>query len=385
MKNGMRVFDADTHGLPPAEILEGYLDPMVRRRVEDLDTFKVPMKIGFAGEVREEPFKHLYRFADSGGWMRDAVRVLGDAAPKPETKRAWQKFMGGRYPTEGSLWDGDIRVKDMDDEGVDTQLIVPQGYEHPDPEIEMELLKAEHRFLDDFSAAHPKRLKSLIMVSPRSVEASVAEVKRWGSQPWAVGVRVILPLDFPIDHPDLEPVWRAVDEANLCVTHHSFSAGYPGYRDMWQSPFLGRLASHPWGAMRFIAAFLASGIMDRHPNLRVSILESGFGWLPFWAKRMDEQVDYVGYVAEGLKHKPSEYMTSGRFFCSFLLHEGSDMLDTVNRLLGDGILMFGSDYPHSESHFPNTVDEVLDWPSLQDETTMRKFLWDNAVRAYGEP
>ena len=55
--------------------------------------------------------------------------------------------------------------------------------------------------------------------------------------------------------------------------------------------------------------------MDRYRNLRLAILESGFGWLPFWARRMDDQVDYVGYVAD-LQHKPSEYMADGRFSCS---------------------------------------------------------------------
>jgi predicted TIM-barrel fold metal-dependent hydrolase len=136
--------------------------------------------------------------------------------------------------------------------------------------------------------------------------------------------------------------------------------------------------------MRAVAAFFGAGLMDRFPNLRFAVLESGFGWLPFWARRMDDQVEYVGYVAEGLQHKPSEYMAGGRFFCSIVTHEGPEMVDAVNRLLGDHILMFGSDYPHSESHFPRSVDEILGWSSLSEET-LRKLLWDNPVRAFGEP
>src|SRR5437764_1021100 len=176
---------------------------------------------------------------------------------------------------------------------------------------------------------------------------------------------------------------KAADEEGLVVVHHSFSVGYPGYRDLWQNPFLGRMASHPWGGMRFVAAMVCSGILDRYPNLNLAILESGFGWLPFWAKRMDDQVDYVGYVAD-LQHKPSEYMAGGRFFASIVLHEGPDMVDVVNQTLGNHILMFGSDYPHSESRFPESVDRVLGWENLTPEQ-LQKLLWDNPVRAFGQP
>jgi predicted TIM-barrel fold metal-dependent hydrolase len=47
-------------------------------------------------------------------------------------------------------------------------------------------------------------------------------------------------------------------------------------------------------------------------------------------------------------------------------------------------LMFGSDYPHSESHFPSSVDQLLGWESLSDQT-LGKLLWENPVRAFGEP
>ena len=114
------------------------------------------------------------------------------------------------------------------------------------------------------------------------------------------------------------------------------------------------------------------------------MLESGFGWLPFWAKRMDDQVDYMGYVAEGLKHKPSEYMLSGQFAASIVLHEGSDMVRMCNELLGDGVLMFGSDYPHAESRFPDSVNLVDGWDNIP-APSKQKLFWDNAVRIFGEP
>ena len=66
------------------------------------------------------------------------------------------------------------------------------------------------------------------------------------------------------------------------------------------------------------------------------------------------------------------------------MHEGPDMIDLVNRYMGDGILMWASDYPHSESRFPETVNQFLGWKSVP-ESVVPKLLWDNAVRFFGEP
>jgi uncharacterized protein len=386
MRNGMKIYDADTHEQPSTETLEPYLDPKMRELVPDLDEHKVPIKIGRAGEVRQPPYRHFWRFGGREGWGSGKPRILGEAAPRDDADRHFQQFMGNKFPTEDGGDDRpDFRLKDMDEEGQDVQMMVPGGSSgHKNPEVEMALLRAAHRHLDDYCSAAPHRLKSLIMVTARCVDESVTEIKRWSKSPWAVGIQPFLPIDFPIDHPDLNPIWQAAAEENLTVVHHSFASGYPGYRDLWDNPFIGRTASHPWGAMRAVAAFFGSGIMDRYPETKFAVLESGFGWLPFWARRMDDQVIYMGTVAEGLKRRPSEYMTSGQFFCSIVLHEGPEMVRMVSELLGDRILMFGSDYPHAESRFPDSVDIVQGWKDLPAQV-MQNLMWDNAVRCFGEP
>jgi len=92
----------------------------------------------------------------------------------------------------------------------------------------------------------------------------------------------------------------------------------------------------------------------------------------------------MGHVADDLQHKLSEYMTGGRFFAAIVLHEGEDMVHMVTDQLGDHVLMFGSDYPHAESRFPGSLDKVLAWESPTTDQ-MRKLLWDNPVRFFGEP
>ena len=296
--------------------------------------------------------------------------------------------MGTKQPRVGVQDDqAENRIKDMDDEGTDAHFMVPTLWVsvvgHPDVALEVGLIRAYHRHAADFCGQFPARLKTAIVASTRAVDEAVREIRTWGTSKWAVAVLPLLGKDVPLDHPDLEPIWRAAEEHDLPVLHHSLTWNppyFPGYQDLWDNIFLGRLASHPWGGMRFMAAFIGAGIMDRYPRLRMGILESGFGWLPFWAKRMDEQALYVGSIAP-LKHAPSEYMTSGRFFCSIERHEGEDMFNYVTSVLGDDVLMYASDFPHSECQFPNSVDNILKWSTVKPDTR-RKLLWDNAARFY---
>jgi len=169
------------------------------------------------------------------------------------------------------------------------------------------------------------------------------------------------------------------------VFHSTFGASpnFPGRDDLWDNAIVGRAAAHPWGAMRAVGAFMGAGIMDRYQSLRFGTLESGFGWLPFWARRMDSQLDLRPSLAPDMKRRYEETITSGRFFAAIEMTEGQDMVQMVSDFLGDGILMYASDYPHHESHFPESTDHFLGW-SLNDDLR-RKLLWENPIGLYGAP
>jgi predicted TIM-barrel fold metal-dependent hydrolase len=384
MRNGQLVIDTDTHLQPAAETILPLLEGEYRERRPEFEQRLAPIKIGRAGQILPEPYRNRVRLGsggEGGGWAGNGPRILGQAG-KASEERTFQSFMGSRYPLVGTEdYDVDGRIREMDDEGVDVEIMVPSAFGgHDDPDVDMAFIRALHRHLDEFCGHYPDRLKSIIQVSARAVDQSVEEMKRCADSSWAVAVQVNMPYGLPFDHPDLEPIWRQAAEQDLCVVHHSGSSNYPGEHDLWDNPFLGRLSSHPWGAMRAVASFMGAGIMDRYPTIRLAILESGFGWLPFWGKRMDDQVHYMGYVNPDLKHTMWEHLTGGRFFAGIVIHEGEEMAQIVNQTMGDGILMFGSDYPHAESRFPDSVDIVADW-NLGAESKRKLFL-ENAARCF---
>ncbi|HUB45908.1 MAG TPA: amidohydrolase family protein [Acetobacteraceae bacterium] len=379
MRNGFRVYDSDTHVNPAAEILDKYVGPEFRLRLPELAPYRA--RVGRAVDGPSE----LHNYRCGSKYYR---RILGEAAPRDNFSGRDSKWMGSRRPRPGIQDDqASNRVLDMDDEGTDVHFLIPTSWLSlvglDDTSIEVAMIRAYHRHMADFCGQFPERLKSPIIASARQPGEAVREIRQWGKSPWAVAVMPLLAEGLPADHPSLAPIWQEAQEFDLPIANHSFTWAppyYPGYRDLWDNIFLGRLAAHPWGAMRFVAAFIGGGLYDQYPALRMGVLECGFGWLPFWAKRMDEQAEYVGATAP-LKLAPSEYMKSGRFCCSIEHHEGEDMLHDVTRFLGEDVLMYASDYPHSECQFPDSVTNILAWSSL-GVGQQRKLLSENADRFF---
>ena len=81
-------------------------------------------------------------------------------------------------------------------------------------------------------------------------------------------------------------------------------------------------------------------------------------------------------------YKPSEYLTSGRFFCSIERQEGEDMFNTVTQFLGDDVLMYASDYPHSECQFPRLDRQHPRLVEPRCRHTAESYCWDNANRFF---
>ncbi|MBI2206826.1 MAG: amidohydrolase [Candidatus Rokubacteria bacterium] len=384
-RDGYRIFDADTHVIEPVEPIEQYLSSGDRARLDTVAR-RAPAKGGMSRYlIGKRP--ELNRRLGSREQVDLARAVmLGQKDGGTPWDVRWQ---GPPFPSDRVSFDPHARVKDLDIEGVDVNMFLPSGgipalAAVDDVALELAMHQAYHRFLKDYCAPYPDRLTSVILATARDADASVAEIRRCAREDWPVGVFPICSPDLTLDDPAWEPIWAAAQEYDLTIVIHSFTMSVPyppGMWDNWNNMFLVRSASHVWNAQRNMAAIIGSGVLDRFPQLRLTSLECGHGWLAFWASRLDEQAEMSRHAMPELKQKPSEYIKGPRYFQSIQLHEGELSLRQAIEAIGEDTLMFATDYPHSESWFPKSVDSFLAWTSIP-ERTKRKLLWDNALRCY---
>jgi uncharacterized protein len=114
---------------------------------------------------------------------------------------------------------------------------------------------------------------------------------------------------------------------------------------------------HHIGCAATMSNFMVSGILDKYPKLKIGLIESGAGWVPFWLEAMEHQLDEFRTAENrGLKLRPKEYFKR-HFWVSywFETYAPTKMLDEI----GVDRLMFETDFPHPTSLYPGVQEKLV--------------------------
>jgi predicted TIM-barrel fold metal-dependent hydrolase len=134
----------------------------------------------------------------------------------------------------------------------------------------------------------------------------------------------------------------------------------------------------PAATMTDCAALIYGGTVERFPKLRISFLEANCAWVPYWMDTMDRKFESYRSDCPRLKAKPSEYMMNGNFF--FSAEPVEQALPYVLEHIGEGLIIFASDYPHGGSGF---AGDLLARKDISERQKM-KILRDNGIRLLGK-
>jgi predicted TIM-barrel fold metal-dependent hydrolase len=167
----------------------------------------------------------------------------------------------------------------------------------------------------------------------------------------------------PLSHPDLDRAWAAFVEHGVTPLFHVADQPRP-FDDAWYTDGEERGVPVLESVFLYMAAALActdlivNGVLARHPDLHVGIVELSAVWIPMYLMMLDGGTDFVrrlnGRSPTDLELAPSEYFRRQVRVSSFAYELP---VNIARQLRGNDILMCCSDYPHSEG----TADLLADY------------------------
>ena len=134
---------------------------------------------------------------------------------------------------------------------------------------------------------------------------------------------------------------------------------------------------HHIGCATTMSNFMVSGLLDKYEDLKIGLIESGAGWVPFWLEGMEHQMDeFRTGINRGLKKRPTEYFKKN-FWVSFWFETTAitKLLDEI----GADRLLFETDYPHPTSLYPGVQAKLVELLGNRDYATRKQILETNAV------
>jgi predicted TIM-barrel fold metal-dependent hydrolase len=307
----------------------------------------------------------------------DYLTSSGLAPAMPEMPEKPMAEQGQMSPAAGGeLENIDLRLKDMDENGIDMQVLSWRNIGCSEFEVSdgIKWARKINETLYGVVQKYPERFAAMCNIPWQAPEAAVAELERAVKE---LGLKAIK-IDSTIkgeflDRKKYFPIFKKAEELDVPVFLHpdempaDMIKPYQAYGGLDGAAW-GYAAESSLHAIRLVY----SGLFDELPNLKLMLGHMGEG-VPYWLWRLDSKG-----VSKSLKKKPSEYIknnfyinTSGMFFHPALI--------CAYMAMGVDHVLFSTDYP-SESN--KLAVEFMDSAPMLSENDKAKICQYNAERLF---
>ena len=288
--------------------------------------------------------------------------------------------LGGLDPHE--------HVKDMDLDGVSAGVLYPsQGltlFRVPATDVLSAAFRAYNDYLAEFCAPFPDRLKGIAMINLDDVADGVQELERSARLGLAGAMISVNPI-LPYTHPAYDRFWSAAQDLEMPLSLHVGTMRWrPGMDTdgvVLQNPF--DFPNREYDPRQCINGMIFSGAFERHPRLKVGVVEFEVAWAPYFLKRMDNFYQERAGGVQGERFKND--MVPSDFFRRnvFIGFQEDDLGMQLRHHIGVDILLWGSDYPHAESTFPRSRQILKEIFEGVPEEEKAKIAGGNTAKLYG--
>lgn len=328
--------------------------PAIHGRINDLDShLQVP--ISRWAEVFGEA---TARFGE-----RFAGVPLFDAIDEPELSVQSVWTTKGTAAPGASTPEG--RLAAMDVMGIERQLIFPQVVlampawsDHPNAAM---VLREYNDAVLRWTAAGRGRLRPTALLNLTTVDGAITEAERIA----AGGARAVFIQDGIAPGgrspaaPEIDPLWALLAEAELPVTLHI--GGQDGFfaSNAWPDAEMLRPGSFSTGepvgphmlgtmhlaAQNYLTAMLYGGVFDRHPGLRVGVIELGAMWVGPFVDLLEDRLQMSRRLRDGLQRRPAEVFVDQIRVTPFFWERTARQIERYGM---PAVYAFSTDFPHPE-------------------------------------
>jgi aminocarboxymuconate-semialdehyde decarboxylase len=242
----------------------------------------------------------------------------------------------------GQFEDAEVRLADMDRQGIDLQVLAVPPTEYfywLDEEHALRACRLQHERFAEVVAAHPGRFAA-VANPPMDHPALAVEVLReakeqLGFHGFELSADVV---GKELDDPRYDPVWEAAVELGMTAILHpqGFTHG-----ERFSDYYLVNVMCMPLASTLAVTRMILGGVWERHPELRMVVVHGG-GYLPFYSARTDHAFRHRPELRKHIDRLPSEYLARLHFDTNVF---DPGMVEQLVGRFGAEHVLLGTDYP----------------------------------------
>jgi predicted TIM-barrel fold metal-dependent hydrolase len=329
-------------------------------------------------------------------WLYDGHRVanlgLNAVVGRPKTEYGFEPLSLSHL--RKGCYDPAARVDDMNANGVLASLPFPTivGFDGSlfhrfrDKGQALVLLRAYNDWhIDEWCGSHPGRFIPNALLPYWDMDATVAEVNRVAKK----GCHSVSMMDNPANRglPSIHnaywaPFWKVCAENRVVISMHH-GTGNAAQHPSQESPIDAWMTCMAMSISLALADYLHLDALRTYPDLKLSLVESGTGWIPYVLRRADFiQQQHSQWTNATFGGRTASEMFHDHFLCTFVHDDGGfEMIDEI----GARTMCYEQDYPHSDTQWPYGPEALMRFlPKLTDEqvelvthrNTMREYSFD---------
>jgi predicted TIM-barrel fold metal-dependent hydrolase len=292
-----------------------------------------------------------------------------------------------------TLWDLDERLRviaPFDDYAQIVSLAAPPLEALGEPAESTDLARLANEEMTELVRSRPETFAGFVAGLPMNdVDAALDEIDRAVHQLGALGVQIYTHVNgVPLDDPRFEPVFARMAELDRAIwVHPARNSSWPDYPTERKSKYeVWWLFGWPYDTSAFMARMVFSGLMTRHPGLKVITHHAG-GMVPFFSGRVGPGMDSYGtrtpgdereLVESGLDVRPIEAFR--RFYADTAVFGAPHALRCAYEFFGPERMLFASDMPFDPVQGSFIRDTIADVEALDVSDTERERIYERNAR-----